>query len=308
MDYLQLLNSSIRLSAPVILIAMGGLFALKVDVFNMALDAFALIGCFFSIWGAYVTGTLSGGFFIGILCTVLFSLVYAVFVLEWEVNPVVCSVAMITLANGLTRYLMQPVFGTSGNVILSSELALPTIHLSLLDHLPVLGKILNNQTILVYLSLLLPFGIYVFLKYTEIGLSMRACGQSKETARSAGLKVKKIQYLALILNGVFCALAGCQLALSINMFNVGMTSGRGFTALAALVLTNSHPLFALLVGLLFGFADALSNVLSADGYPSQLLGMLPYFLALIAAIVPMAVQSILSRIHIQQQERMLMKI
>ncbi len=255
-----------------------------------------------------MTGTLPGGFFIGILCTVLFSLVYAVFVLEWEVNPVVCSVAMITLANGLTRYLMQPVFGTSGNVILSSELALPTVHISLLDHLPVLGKILNNQTILVYLSLLLPFGIYVFLKYTEIGLSMRACGQSKETARSAGLKVKKIQYLALILNGVFCALAGCQLALSINMFNVGMTSGRGFTALAALVLTNSHPLFALLVGLLFGFADALSNVLSADGYPSQLLGMLPYFLALIAAIVPMAVQSILSRIHIQQQERMLMKI
>ena len=84
MDYLQLLNSSIRLSAPVILIAMGGLFALKVDVFNMALDAFALIGCFFSIWGAYVTGTLPGGFFIGILCTVLFSLVYAVFVLEWD--------------------------------------------------------------------------------------------------------------------------------------------------------------------------------------------------------------------------------
>lgn len=308
MDYLQLLNSTIRLAAPVILIALGGLFALKVDVFNMALDAFALIGCFSAVWGAYITNSLLGGILISIVCTVLYALVYSVFVLEWDVNPVVCSVAMITLSNGLTRYLMKPVFGTSGKIILSSDLALPVIRMKWLEYVPVIGKILNNQTILVYLSLILPFAVWVFLKYTGTGLAMRSCGKSKDAAGAAGLKVKRIQYLALIINGVFCSLAGCQLALSINMFNVGMTSGRGFTALAALVLTDSHPLFTLLVGLLFGFADALSNMLSADGYPSQILGMLPYFLALAAAIVPMAVKSVTNRLRVQKQEHKLMRI
>lgn len=308
MDYLQLLNSTIRLAAPVILIALGGLFALKVDVFNMALDAFALIGCFSAVWGAYVTDSLIGGILISMICTVLYALVYSVFVLEWDVNPVVCSVAMITLSNGLTRYLMRPVFGTSGKIILSSELALPVIRVKWLDYIPIVGKILNNQTILVYLSLLLPFAVWIFLKHTGIGLAMRACGKSKDATYAAGLKVKRIQYLALVINGVFCSLAGCQLALSINMFNVGMTSGRGFTALAALILTNSQPLLTLLVGLLFGFADALSNTLSADGYPSQILGMLPYFLALAAAIIPLAVKSVANKIRVQKQEHKLMRI
>ncbi|MFA5523129.1 MAG: ABC transporter permease [Tissierellales bacterium] len=292
MDYLQLLNSTLRLAAPITLIAMGGLFALKVDVFNLGLEGFALIGCFASVVGAYYTGSVIGGITIGVLATIIMTLIYAVFVMELKVNAVICAVAFLTLSSGITRYLMLPIFNMSGKYILSSDLALRPINISWLGNIPILGPILNNQTILVYLSLLLPFVIYILLYKTNIGLSMRAIGQSSESARSAGINVRGIKYFALLLNGLFCGLAGAQLALSLNMFNVDMTAGRGFTALAALILTASQPILTLLICLLFGLANAISNYLSTEGYPSQILGMLPYGLALIAAILPQVIRTI----------------
>lgn len=292
MGNLLLFNSALRLAAPIILIAMGGLFALKVDVFNLALESFALIGCFASIVGAYYTNSVLGGLIIGVAATVVMILIYAVFVMELKVNAVICAVAFLTLSSGLTRYLMIPIFGTSGKYILPSELALKPINIGFLEKIPVLGPILNNQTILVYVSLIAPFLIYILLYKTNIGLAMRSVGQSSEAANSAGINVKRVRYLALILNGVFCGLAGAQLSLSLNMFNVGMTAGRGFTALAALILTNSEPILSLLIGLLFGLANAIANNLSTEGYPSQILGMLPYVLALLAAILPKAIRAV----------------
>lgn len=306
MDYLLLLNSAVKLGAPVILIAMGGLFALKVDVFNLALDAFALVGCFASVVGAYFTNSVWGGIFIGVLATTAMILVYAVFVFELEVNAVVCAVAVITLAEGLTRYLMLPIFNVSGKYILPGSLALKPVHLEFLDAVPFIGPVLNNQTPLVYVALIAPFLIWVFLYKTNTGLSMRAVGQSAEAAGAAGINVKRIRYLALILNGIFCGLAGAQLALILNMFNVGMTNGRGFSALAVLILTNSAPILSLFAGLLFGFADALSNVLSAEGYPSQILEMLPYALALIAAIFPLTARTLLRKNKKKKNERSVM--
>ncbi|SDY65869.1 nucleoside ABC transporter membrane protein [Proteiniborus ethanoligenes] len=292
MDILQLLNSSLRLAAPIILIAIGGLFALKVNIFNLGLEGFTLIGCFSSVVGAFYTNSVIGGLFIGVIATILMTLIYAVFVMELKVNPVICAIAFLTLSSGLTRYLMIPIFDVSGKYILSSDLALRPIAISFLEKVPVIGPIINNQTILVYLSLIIPFFVYIFLYKTNIGLSMRAIGQSSNAAMSAGISVKKVQYFALILNGLFCGLAGAQLALSLNLFNVGMTSGRGFTALAALILTNAEPILTLLVCLLFGFANALANYLSTEGYPSQILAMLPYALALLAAILPMIIKTI----------------
>lgn len=306
MDYLQLLHSAVKLGAPVVLIAMGGLFALKVDVFNLALDAFALIGCFASVVGAYYTNSVWGGVLIGVLVTVVMILIYAIFVFELSVNAVVCAVAFITLASGLTRYLMIPIFDVSGKYILPNALALKPVHIEFLDAVPVIGSIFNNQTILVYVALVIPFLIWGFLYKTNTGLSMRAVGQNAEAAEAAGINVKKIRYLALVLNGIFCGLAGAQLSLILNMFNVGMTNGRGFTALAVLILTNSAPVWSLLTGLLFGFADALSNVLSTEGYPSQILGMLPYALALIAAILPMMMKTVLKRNKKKRSERSVM--
>ena len=295
MDYLQLFHSAIRLAAPTILIAMGGLFALKINVFNLALDAFALFGCFAAIVGAYYTNSIIGGIIISVLITVIMTLIYGVFVLELKVDAVVCAVSFIILANGLTRYLMKPIFNVSGKFIIDDSLALKPVNIAFLDHIPIIGTVLNNHSVLVYFAIISPFLIYILLYKTKFGLSMRAIGQNFDAALSAGINTKRVNYTALLLNGFFCGLAGAQLSLSLNLFNVGMTSGRGFTALAVLILTSSEPILAFLAGLLFGFAEALSNILAADGYPSQILGMLPYALALTAAILPVAIKVLIQK-------------
>lgn len=301
----QLLNLSVRLAAPVILICLGGLFSIKVDIFNLALEGFTLFGCFAAVVGTYMTQSVAGGIAFAVLVTLLIALIYALFVFELDVDPIICALACTTIATGLTRYLLVPVFGVSERFILPSELALPTLHFELLEHVPMIGPILNDHSILVYLALILPFAVHVFLYRTSLGLSIRAIGRNADAAASAGIGVRRIRYFAVALNGVFCGLAGAQLALSLNMFNVGMTDGRGFTAIAVLVLTGSEPVLSLLACLMFGFSDAMVLTLSGRGYPVQILSMLPYVLALAVVIVPLILRSAVRKTRRRSAEKKL---
>lgn len=304
MDLLELLNLSVRLAAPVLLVAFGGLFSLRVNIFNIALEGFMLFGCFASVVGAHLTGTVLGGVLFGAAVSLLMTMLYAVFVFELGVDPVICAIAVITIASGLTRYLLIPIFGASGRFILPAALALPTLNLPWLAAIPILGPIFNNHSILVYLALLLPFALHLFLYKTNLGLSIRAVGLNAEAASAVGIGVKRVRYFALAMNGILCGLAGAQLALSLNLFNVGMTNGRGFTALAALTLTGSEPILTLLACLLFGVSDALVLTLSGEGYPVQILSMLPYVLALAVAVFPPVIRKLAKRAKRRKAERL----
>jgi simple sugar transport system permease protein len=292
MDILGILHSTIRLASPIILISIGGLFSLKVDIFNLGLEAFALMGCFSAVAATYLTENLLLGSAIGVIVCVLYGLIYSFFVIKMKVNAVICAVAFITLTSGLTRYLMQPIFGTSGKFILDRSFALKPLNIGLLAENNFIGSILNNHTILVYVSIIMPFIIHLFLKYTKYGLYIRSIGLNPEAANAAGINVNRWRYLASMASGFFCGLAGVQLAMSMNLFNVEMTAGRGFTALAVLIMTGAKPIPTFFASLLFGFADSISNVLSSGGYQPQFLAMLPYGLALLAVVLPMIIRLI----------------
>ncbi len=286
MNLFGLLNLSIRLAAPVLLVAIGGVYASRVKIFNLALEGFMLMGAFSAIVGAHLTNSVAGGTLIAVVASVVLILIYAIFIFEFNVDPTICAIAIITISSGLTRYLLIPIFGTTGRYILPQTLALQTMRIPFLEKIPVLGPALNNHSILVYFAIVFALLTHILLYKTSFGMSMRAVGLDAETASSTGIHVKKVRYIALAINGVMCGLAGAQLALSLNMFNVGMTNGRGFTALAAITLTGAEPISTLFICLLFGFAEAIVLTLSGHGYPVQILSMLPYLLALLAAILP----------------------
>lgn len=307
MDLISLLNLSVRLAGPVLLVALGGVFASRVNIFNLALEGFMLMGAFSSIVGAYITRSIGGGILAAALISMALILIYAVFIFEWKVDPTICAIAVITISSGLTRYLLVPIFGVTGRYILPQEFALPTLSLPLLERIPVLGAALSGHSALIYLALLMPFLLHLLLYRTRFGLSVRAVGLNSEVAASAGISVKRTRYIALALNGILCGLAGAQLALSLNMFNVGMTNGRGFTALAAITLTRAEPIPTLLVCLLFGFAEAVVLALSGRGYSVHILSMLPYFLALAAAIIPPVVRLAVHRSRKAAAERRTME-
>ncbi len=300
MEINQLLNLSIRLAAPILLVALGGLFTLKVNIFNIALDGIMLMGCFGAVIAAHFLNSSGIGVLGGVLFSLVLTLIYAVLVLEFDVNPIICALAIIAVSSGLTRYLLIPIFGASGRFILPSRLALPTINLPILDNIPYIGPMLNNHSILVYLALLLPFAIHFLLYKTNLGLYTRAVGLNPEAAAADGIKVKRIQYLALIMTGILCGLGGAQLSLSLNMFNVGMSGGRGFIALAALILTGSQPILTFIACLVFGFLYALVLVFSGEGLPVQILNMLPYAIALLIAIIPALLKFIKKKVRFME--------
>lgn len=297
MDVNQLLSLSIRLAAPILLVAIGGLFSLRVNIFNIALEGLMLVGCFGSIVGAYLFNDPFYGILVGVVFSLVMTSIYSVLVLEFEVNPIICALAIITVSSGLTRYLLIPIFNSSGRYILPSSLALQTIHTPFLEKIPVIGPMLNDHSFLVYIAFILPFVVHILLYKTNIGLSMRAVGLNAEAATADGINVKRVRYFALAVTGIMCGLAGSQLALSLYMFNVGMSGGRGFIALAALILTGSEPIPTFLACLMFGFSQSLVLIFSGEGYPVHILNMLPYFLALAVAIIPPLVRIIQKKVR-----------
>ena len=168
MSLTYILSLALRLCTPVLLISIGGMFVLKANIFNLALEGFALMGAFAAVAGAHFSGSALTGVLLAAVVTMLLCLLYGVIVLELRVDAVIAAIAFISISSGLTRYLLKPIFGTSGRFIISSELSLPALHFGLLDHLGTLGAILNDQGALVYLALLMPFVVHIVFYKTRL--------------------------------------------------------------------------------------------------------------------------------------------
>lgn len=286
MNITQLLSMTVRLLAPTLLVALGGIFSFRIKVFPLGLEGYMLAGSFLAVAGTYAFGNAYGGMALAAVAVMLLALVFAFFVIELSVNPVICAFAINTIVNGLTRFLMAPVFGSSGRFYLDSALALPRLQVPIVKSIPVVSDIFNNHSVLVYAALLLPFILQLVYYKTTFGLALRATGVHEEAAVAAGISTRKVRYASLMCTGFLAGLGGAQLSLAANLFNVGMTDGRGFTALAAIVLSAGEPIRAFLGCILFGLCDALVLNLSSEGIPIQFLSMLPYLLAILFAVLP----------------------
>lgn len=297
MNLISILQVALRMTGPILLVAMGCIFAMRANIFNLGLEGFMLAASFAAVWGAYITNNCWLGVLFAIIVAVIYIAIYAVFILELKADPVICAIAVITLASGMTRFLCKPVFGSSGRFSLPSSLAIPTYNLPWLSKIPFIGPILNNQSVLILLAIIAPFVIQFIIYRTRFGLKLRAVGLNEEAAQAAGINVKRVKYTALLINGVFCGLGGALLALSVYMFNIDMTDGRGYMALASCVLANGQPLLVLLATLMFGFAESIQVSLSKYEISSYLLEMIPYAMAILAAVLPYVVRNIRGRIR-----------
>jgi simple sugar transport system permease protein len=211
----------------------------------------------------------------------LVALIQAFFSITLAVNQVVVGIALNIASLGATTYISRLAFGLTDS---PQVLGFEPLRVPLLSEIPLLGEALFNNSVLVYaVFLLVPVTSFV-LKRTEWGLNLRAVGEHPEAAASVGIPVKGMRYIAVLLCGVFAGLAGCFFSLvQLNMFVEGMTGGRGFIALAVVVVGKWTPWRLLLVSLLFGMLDAvaLRAQALAIGLPYHLLLALPYLVTLL---------------------------
>jgi general nucleoside transport system permease protein len=282
---IALLASTVRLFTPLLLAALGGMFTTRAGIFNVALEGMMLVGSFFAVAGVFWTGSATVGLLLAVLSATLLALIFGFFVIEVKGDAVIIGLAVNILALGLTTYAMRLTFGVTGGYYDPSLEGLPDLTLPIISGIPVLGQVLSGHSIIVYAAWVIVVLAYLFLFRHPLGLHLRAVGENPEAAGSMGINVKRMRYLSVALCGALCGLAGAQLSISLVMqFVEGMTAGRGFIALVAIMFGGAHPIKILGATLLFGLAYAASLRLQGIGIPTQFVAMLPYIATIVVLI------------------------
>src|SRR3954452_6218609 len=288
---IALIASTVRLVAPILLAALGGLTTERAGIFNVALEGLMLIGSFAAVAVTHATGNPWAGVAGAALFAMLTAAVFAFVVIDLHGDQVVAGLAINILALGMTTYLVKPVFGTTGSFYDPNMPGLPQIEIPFLSSLPFIGTLTSGFSALTYLAFVLAFLGHVLLYRHPWGIHLRAVGESPVAAGSVGIPVRRAQYGAVLLSGLLCGLAGAELSISlVTQFVFGMTAGRGFIALVAVMFGRARPLPTMAASILFGFAYALTLRLQGGFVPPQFVAMLPYA-ATIAVLIAVAIRA-----------------
>ncbi len=278
----EFFNATLRATTPILFAALASAVASKSGITNMALEGIMLFSALFGVifsaafqsaWMGLLVTMIIGGF-IGFFL--------AFFVLRLKTDQILAAIAINLIANGATILILLAVSGDRGVSSSIQSLQIPRVAIPVIENIPFLGRVISNQNILTYISLIMVVVVHMFLYKTPLGLRIRAVGENKDAAESVGISSKKVQYISLIISGVLASIGGFFLSGGyLTYFTTGMSAGRGFIALAAASMGGNTPIGAFLVSILFGAAQALANILQLGSWPYELIQMLPYFTTLL---------------------------
>jgi ABC-type uncharacterized transport system permease subunit len=269
---------------PFLLAATGGLFTELAGVLNIALEGLMLIGAFFSVVFAALTGSLLLGVLCGVLSSIAIAALFGGVTLYLRANVFVSGLATNLLASGLTVVLAFQIFGNKG-VVRFEIPPLPALNVPALERIPVFGDLLFAHSVLVYASWAILALAAAVIYRTPFGLRLRATGLGPQTVASMGLRPRRYQLAGILISGLTCGLAGAGLTLAMSAFVPNITSGRGWIALVVIYLGNKSPLGILVASFVFGFAESLSNFAQgAIKVPADFILAFPYLLTVLAMV------------------------
>ncbi|MBO3460234.1 ABC transporter permease [Aetokthonos hydrillicola Thurmond2011] len=280
-DYLV---ATLRLAVPLGFAALGGLYSERSGVLNIALEGMLLTGAFSSAVATFYTGNPWLGVPASFIAGGLVGLLHAALCVTLRVDQLVSGLAINLVAGGLTSFLARLVFSGSSTQQLPG---ISAIKIPGLANIPLIGSLLFQEDILVYLLFTLVILTTYILFKTSFGLTLRAVGESPKAAEASGISVQIVRYIAVVISGCLASLGGAYLTLvQVRFFAEGMSAGKGFIAIAALIFGRWHPVGSGLACLLFGATEALQLRIQALGanIPYQFLVMLPYAIALFALV------------------------
>jgi simple sugar transport system permease protein len=252
-------------------------------VVNIGIEGMMLSGAFLSVVVASLTGSLFAGVLAGILAGMVLALLHAVLSIRYRVNQIISGTGIIILALGLTSYLQRAVLNPNPELNQPGS-AISAVAIPVLWKIPVIGPVLFNQSPIIYLLFILLIATHVIMYYTRWGLRTRAVGEHPEAADTLGINVFRTRYVSVLISGSIAGLAGSYMSIgAAGRFNEGMTAGKGFLGLAAMIFGNWNPGGAFVGSLVFGFFDSWQDKLALlqVGIPTDLLGMAPYLATMV---------------------------
>jgi ABC-type uncharacterized transport system permease subunit len=282
--YIALLAAGIRIAAPLIFAAVGEIFAERAGVLNIGLEGTMLIGTWAAFMGMYYSGYGLVGVLAGIAGGILLTAILGYVCINQGANQIIAGIVINILAVGFTSLTYRHMFRSE---IPTVESFAP-IPIPLLSEIPIIGRVLFHHTILVYLAfVLVPVASYIIYR-TQLGLCLRAAGELPAAVDTAGVNVLGVRYAGILLCGAFAGLGGATLSIGqLDGFNDNLTAGRGFIALAIVLLGRWDPYKVAFGSILFGVADALQLRLQVLDFaiPKEVLAIIPYVLAIAAMAI-----------------------
>ena len=263
-----------RMATPLIFIAMAACIGRKANITSIAYEGMALFAALCGALGSHYTNSLWLGALIGIATGMLIAVIFAYFVLYLDTSPMLIGLALNSLGNFGTIYMLFLITGRKSDSSTMVSQSFPSLSIPALKDVPVLGPLLNQTNVLTYVAILATIIIFIVIYKTPFGLRLRSVGESPSAATSVGINVKKTQFIGLFMSMAY-----------LPYFTKNMLSGRGFIGLAACNLAAGHPIGAFACTLLFGAADAIANVAQAFRLPAQFASMLPYIATIIGLCV-----------------------
>ncbi|MFI8525812.1 ABC transporter permease [Promicromonospora sukumoe] len=279
-----LLGGAVLWSVPFVYGALGGVIGERAGVVNIAIEAQLLGAAFTAAIVSSITNSALAGLVAAVAAGALVALVLGVFAITYHVNQVIVGVVLNVLVVGLTSFLYSQLLVPSAET-LNSTTRFQSIPIPVLSDIPVLGPILFDQPLLIYLMFVAVPTVWYTLNRTRWGLRLRAVGEHPKAADTVGIDVVRTRYNAVLVAGAVAGLGGAfYTTVQLSQFGENMTGGAGYIALAAVIFGKWDPVRAAFAGLLFGFASNLQNVLSVVGspVPSQFMLMIPYVVTLLA--------------------------
>ncbi len=280
----NLLQGSLLLAVPLIFGAMGGVLCERAGVVNIAIEGQLLGGAFLSAVVASLLGTPYAGLVAAPVAGLAVAALLAVFAIRYAVDQVIVGVVLNVLVTGLTSFLYGRLLSPEADTWNSPD-TFERVKVPVLGDIPLVGPIVFDQSIIVYLMYATVAVIHVALFRTRWGLRVRAVGEHPKAADTVGIDVNRTRWRNVLLGGLVAGLGGAYFTLgAVGAFGKEMTAGQGFIALAALIFGRWSPLGALAAALLFGFANQLQSVLGILGtpIPSDLMLMAPYLATILA--------------------------
>jgi len=283
MDLVGMMNTSLVRATPIALAAMCGVISERTAVINIGIEGIMLMSALASVMVATLLHNLYAGLLAGILVGMVVAGIHAILVIQFRVDQIISGVAVNIIGTGATSFISNRYMEANLDKINNSGI-FPNIPIPLMVKIPILGPVIFENNIIVYIMLLLVVILYVLLFYTRWGLRTRAVGEHPKAADTLGINVYMMRYVNVILGGLIAGIGGAYFTIgSVGRFDKIMTAGKGFIGLAAMIFGNWNPVGALGSSLIFGFADSLQvkmQILKTP-IPSEFLQMAPYIVTII---------------------------
>ena len=279
------LVSTVAISTPLIFGSLSGVVSERVGVVNIAIEGDLLVGAFAGVMAASYFQMPYAGVIAAPLAGAALGALLALFSVKCGVDQIIVGVVLNVLALGLTTFLYGTVMKETPGTLNTNQFSLSPIKIPGLAEIPVIGPVLFNQTILVYLMYAAVIALAFFLFRSRWGLRLRACGEHPRAADTVGINVGRTRTLNTILGSAFAGLGGAFFTIGSGLaFTDNISAGNGYIAEAAMILVNWNPVGAMGAAVMFGFAQALARMLPniEPAIPADLVSMIPYVVTIVA--------------------------